>query len=71
MTEKMLKLRAAPILSAIFRREGVTIQEKEAILSSINTDPGHTQAIAILAEKLLEDDDQPDIEKLYDLLKEA
>lgn len=71
MTEKMLKLKAAPALSAIFMRNGVTPQEKDIILTSVQEEPGHKKAIAILAGKLLENADQPDVERLYNLLKEG
>lgn len=71
MTERMLKMRAAPILSTLFMRGGVTSQEKEVILTSIQIEPGHKNAISILAGKLLDNPDQPDVERLYDLLKEG
>lgn len=71
MTERMLKMRAAPILSALFMRNGVTPQEKEVILTSMQVEPDHKNAISILAGKLLDNPDQPDVERLYDLLKEG
>lgn len=70
MTERMLKMRAAPILSAIFMNDGVTPHEKGIILNSIQTDSKHQEAISILAGKLLDNPDQPDVGRLYDLLKE-
>ena len=43
MTRNMLTLRAAPLMSAIFMRNEVTRDEKEQILSSVeseqNSDP--------------------------------
>lgn len=71
MTRNMLILRAAPLMSAIFMRHEVTREEKERILSSVESEPGCKTAIQILAGKLLHDDDQPDMEQLYDLLKEG
>ena len=67
MTRNMLTLRAAPLMSAIFMRHEVTREEKEQILSSVESEPGCKTAIQILAGKLL----QPDMEQLYDLLKEG
>ena len=58
-------------MSAIFMRHEVTREEKEQILSSVKSEPGCKTAIQILAGKLLHDDDQPDMEQLYDLLKEG
>ena len=58
-------------MSAIFMRHEVTREEKEQILSSVESEPGCKTAIQILAGKLLHDDDQPDMEQLYDLLKEG
>ena len=71
MTRNMLTLRAAPLMSAIFMRHEVTREEKEQILSFVKSEPGCKTAIQILAGKLLHDDDQPDMEQLYDLLKEG
>lgn len=40
MTRNMLTLRAAPLMSAIFMRHEVTREEKEQILSSVESEPG-------------------------------
>lgn len=71
MTRNMLTLRAAPLMSAIFMRNEVTRDEKEQILSSVESEPGCKTAIRILAGKLLHNGDQPDMVRLYDLLKEG
>ena len=44
MTRNMLTLRAAPLMSAIFMRNEVTRDEKEQILSSVESDPGRQTA---------------------------
>lgn len=71
MTKNMLTLRAAPLMSAIFMRNEVTREEKAKILDSVESEPGCKTAIRILAGKLLHNSDQPDVEQLYDLLKEG
>lgn len=43
MTRNMLTLRAAPLMSAIFMRHEVTREEKEQILSSVESEPGCKQ----------------------------
>ena len=55
MTRNMLTLRAAPLMSAIFMRNEVTRDEKEQILSSVESEPGCKTAIRILAGKLLKE----------------
>lgn len=66
---KLMKLQCAPLISAIYARNGITQQEKEVLLGSIRDDPEMEQAKAILAAKLLEDPGASDIRFLYDKMK--
>lgn len=68
--KKMLFASCAPLISVIYARSAVTASEKQAILGSLKNDPDNKQARAILAQKLLEHPDSPDIRTLYEKIRE-
>lgn len=70
MNKKMLYVSCAPLISAIYARSAVTANEKQEILQSLKSDPDNKQARAILAKKLLEYPNAPDIRMLYEKVRE-
>lgn len=70
MSKKMLFYECAPLVSVIFARAAVDRDERDEILESLRNDPERKNARAILAQKLLDDPDAPDIRKLYDKIRE-
>lgn len=68
--KKIMFVECAPLLSAIYARSAVTTDEKKMILGSLKNDPDRKQARAILATKLLENPDAPDIRMLYEKIRE-
>lgn len=70
MTKKMLFTSCAPLVSAIYARSAITASEKQMLLGSLKSDPENRQARAILAKKLLEYPDAPDIRMLYEKIRE-
>lgn len=70
MTKKMLLTSCAPLISAIYARSAITAGEKQTLIESLKNDPENRQARAILARKLLESPDAPDIRMLYEKIRE-
>lgn len=70
MTKKMLFTSCASLVSAIYARSAITASEKQMLLGSLKSDPENRQARAILAKKLLEYPDAPDIRMLYEKIRE-
>ena len=70
MTKKFLFTSCAPLISAIYARSAITASEKQTLIGSLQSDPENRQARAILAKKLLECPDSPDIRMLYEKIRE-
>lgn len=70
MNKKMLFMGCAPLISGIYARSAITPDEKQAIIGSLKNDPENRQARSILASKLLECPDSPDIRMLYEKIRE-
>ncbi len=70
MGKKILFVECAPLLSVLYARGAVTSDEKKQIIGSLKGDPGNKNARAILARKLLECPDSPDVRMLYEKIRE-
>ncbi len=70
MSKKIMFVECAPLISVIYARSAVTADEKKQILASLKSDPDNKQARAILAKKLLDCPDAPDIRMLYEKIRE-
>lgn len=70
MSKKIMFVEVAPLISVLYARSAITADEKKQILKSLKNDPDNKQARAILAKKLLECPDVPDIQMLYEKIWE-
>lgn len=70
MNKKKLFISCAPLISAIYARSAITASEKQTLIGSLKDDPENRQARCILAKKLLECPDSPDIRILYEKIRE-
>lgn len=70
MNKKKLFINCAPLISAIYARSAITASEKQALIGTLKDDPENRQARYILAKKLLECPDSPDIRILYEKIRE-
>jgi len=70
MGKKLMFVECAPLISAVYARGAVTSDEKKQILDSLRNEPDNRKARAILARKLLECPDAPDMRILYEKVRE-
>lgn len=69
MRKKIMFVECTPLISVIYARSAITADEKKLILASLKSDPDNRLARAILAKKLLENPDAPDIRMLYEKIR--
>lgn len=69
MTNRVLVYECAPLISMLYARSAITTNEKKIILDSLKNDPELKDARCILAQKLLERPNSPDVRALYEKMK--